>query len=150
MGNDSLKTAYDLLDLLEYSLSARDKNNGRGLPVGGIREIVTQIKDIVGRNGGFQVLAENQKIIPNGDFSEHISDSDEKSMSLASRSRSEGIRTRKANNLELDRADHADLESESVALERMSYMNIPKVRTVPPDARGKIRELVGIDADEIS
>lgn len=149
MANDSLKTAYDLLDLLEYSLRTGDGTRESGFPVGGIREIIAQIREIVGKNCDLKAQAESQSISKNGNSSKHFNGlSRENAVSVDLRAENVGARSYQSNSLELDRMDSAG--PESAALERMSYMNIPKVRTVPPEARGKIRELVGIETDEVS
>ena len=146
MMNDSLKTAFDLLDLLEYSLRSGDGTKDREFPVGGIREVIGQIREIVGQNCASQAQAQNAST--NGIATKNSIGLGDVAVGIEDRLHSENVSPNKSNNLELNRMDYSD--PQSVALERMSYMNIPKVRTVPPDARGKIRELVGIDADEVS
>lgn len=143
MSTHSLEIAYNLLDLLEYSLGVGTSPRETALPIGGIREVLGQIKQIVGANCDSDRQINRQS----------TANSNGHSVRQENGTRREIDTKDPISTISFDQKSH-DLDegtedSDGVALERIAFMNIPKVRTVSPEIRGKIRELVGIEAEEV-
>ncbi len=187
MPNQSLETAYSLLELLEFSLGVENQANGLKLPMNGIREVITQVKGVVGANlpqANTQSdisVRPKAKLVPqvaSMDFQgAELQEADEtkamnnpNKMSTPVHTITSQIESLYQENLGRDRtlseSLYSDDSSENLSasdedryqenivangsLERMAFMNIPKVRTVSPNIRGKIRELVGIESDDVN
>lgn len=126
MQKPCLNTANNLLEILEFSLLHSPTSEGNKLPMKGMLEIIGQVRSIISTH----VSTSNspRETLPNEMFDDSAFAFNGKSL-----------------NLELE-VDKTSSSASAVTNSAVNYR--PKVRTVPPEVRGRIRELVGMESEE--
>lgn len=133
MTTPTLATASNLLEMLEFSLNNAPKIEASSLPINGMLEIIRQVRIIVDQN---QPVQEKKSNIQDEMFDNSFFGINGKT--IVGRSNL-GLE------LETEKISRSDSE---IPGSNQSVNYRPKVRTVPPEVRGKIRELVGIESEE--
>jgi hypothetical protein len=133
MTTPTLATASNLLEMLEFSLINAPKIETSSLPMNGMLEIIRQVRLIVEQN---QPILEKKTNIQDEMFDNSFFGINGKT--IVGRSNL-GLE------LETEKISRSDSE---IPGGNQSINYRPKVRTVPPEVRGKIRELVGIESEE--